>query len=179
FSAMVRFPDGREASYDVAGDEIYVDAHILKWRPLANVLGLHTEYELGRLAGRYRDIEAERRATRTVYLLGTERPLALLSLRAPGIPHHRAAALAVAEGALALPQQRRRHVLRAGRHAAHLPARAEGGSAPRARRDLPRGAAAAAPGDQQRHDLGHLSRAAGHRLVRLRAARALVRGRAQ
>src|SRR5207248_11039324 len=67
FSATVRLPDGREASYDVAGDEIYVDAHILKWRPLANVLGLHTEYELGRLAGRYRDIEAERRATRTLY----------------------------------------------------------------------------------------------------------------
>ena len=81
FSATVRLPDGREASYDVAGDEIYVDAHILKWRPLANVLGLHTEYELGRLAGRYRDIEAERRATRTVYLLGTERPLDLFSLR--------------------------------------------------------------------------------------------------
>jgi len=81
FSATVRFPDGREASYAVAGDEIYVDAHILKWRPLANVLGLHTEYELARLAGRYRDIEAERRAPRTVYPLGTERPLDLFSLR--------------------------------------------------------------------------------------------------
>jgi|SRR5690349_5635564 len=81
FSARVRFPDGREASYDLAGDEIYVDAHILKWRPLANVLGLHTEYELGRLAGRYRDIEAERRALRTVFPLGTERPLDLFSLR--------------------------------------------------------------------------------------------------
>jgi hypothetical protein len=81
FSATVRFPDGRETNYDVAGDEIYVDAHILKWRPLANVLGLHTEYELGRLAGRYRDIEAERRALRTVYPLGAERPLDLFSLR--------------------------------------------------------------------------------------------------
>jgi hypothetical protein len=81
FSATVRFADGREASYDVAGDEIYVDAHILKWRPLANVLGLHTEYELARLAGRYRDIEAERRALRTVYPLGAERPLDLFSLR--------------------------------------------------------------------------------------------------
>jgi hypothetical protein len=81
FSATVRFPDGRETNYDVAGDEIYVDAHILKWRPLANVLGLHTEYELGRLAGRYRDIEAERRAPRTVYPLGPERPLDLFSLR--------------------------------------------------------------------------------------------------
>jgi len=81
FSATVRFADGREASYDVAGDEIYVDAHILKWRPLANVLGLHTEYELARLAGRYRDIDAERRAQRTVYPLGAERPLDLFSLR--------------------------------------------------------------------------------------------------
>ena len=81
FSATVRLADGREASYDVAGDEIYVDAHILKWRPLANVFGLHTEYELARLAGRYRDIEAERRAPRTVYLLGAERPLDLFSLR--------------------------------------------------------------------------------------------------
>jgi hypothetical protein len=81
FSATVRFPDGREASFDVAGDEIYVDAHILKWRPLANVLGLHTEYELARLAGRYRDIDAERRALRTVYPLGAERPLDLFSLR--------------------------------------------------------------------------------------------------
>src|SRR5581483_4640345 len=81
FSATVRLADGREASYDVAGDEIYVDAHILKWRPLANLFGLHTEYELARLAGRYRDIEAERRAPRTVYLLGAERPLDLFSLR--------------------------------------------------------------------------------------------------
>lgn len=81
FSATVRFPDGRETHYDVAGDEIYVDAHILKWRPLANILGLHTEYELGRLAGRYRDIDAERRAPRTVYPLGAERPLDLFSLR--------------------------------------------------------------------------------------------------
>ena len=81
FSATVRFADGREASYEVAGDEIYVDAHILKWRPLANVLGLHTEYELARLAGRYRDIDAERRAARTVYPLGAERPLDLFGMR--------------------------------------------------------------------------------------------------
>ena len=81
FSATLRLPDGREASYELAGDEIYVDAHILKWRPLANVLGMHTAYELGRLAGRYRDLGEERRAPRTVYSLGTERPLDLFSLR--------------------------------------------------------------------------------------------------
>src|SRR5262245_60795846 len=31
FTAMFRFPDGRTATYEIAGDEIYVDAHILKW----------------------------------------------------------------------------------------------------------------------------------------------------
>ena len=81
FSATVSFADGREASYDLAGDEVYVDARILKWRPLANLLGLHTAYELGRLAGRYRELGEERRAPRTVYSLGTERPLDLFSLR--------------------------------------------------------------------------------------------------
>lgn len=81
FAAVLTFPDGRQAAYDVAGDEIYVDAHILKWKPLANVLGLHTAYELDRVAGRYRDIEQERRAPRTVYALAGERPVDLFSLR--------------------------------------------------------------------------------------------------
>ena len=80
-AATVRFPDGREASYDIAGDEIYVDARILKWKPYANFLGLHTAYELDRVAGRYRDIEQEKTAPRTVYPLGQERPVDLFSLR--------------------------------------------------------------------------------------------------
>jgi hypothetical protein len=81
FAATLRFADGREASFEVAGDEVYVDAHILKWKPMANVLGLHTAYELARLAGRYRDIEQERTAKRTVYSLGPERPVDLFNLR--------------------------------------------------------------------------------------------------
>src|SRR6266850_5720770 len=64
FTATVRFPDGREAIFDLAGDEIYIDAHILKWKPLANVLGLHTAYELDRVAGRYHAVEAERSGIR-------------------------------------------------------------------------------------------------------------------
>ena len=81
FAATIRYPDGREVSYDVAGDEIYVDAHILKWKPIANLLGLHTSYELGRLAGRYRDIGQERSAPRTVYPLSPARPVDLFDLR--------------------------------------------------------------------------------------------------
>ena len=43
----------------MAGDQIYVDAHILKWTPAANLIGLHTAYELDRVAGRYDNIEQE------------------------------------------------------------------------------------------------------------------------
>jgi hypothetical protein len=74
FDARFRFADGTEASYVLAGDELNVDAHILKWKPLAQYLGLHTVYELDRVAGRYRSVEHERTATRTVFPL-RERPL--------------------------------------------------------------------------------------------------------
>lgn len=81
FSARIVYRDGREATFDLAGDEIYVDAHILKWKPLANVLGLHPAYELGRVAGRYRDIGRERTAPRTVYPLSRDREVDLFELR--------------------------------------------------------------------------------------------------
>jgi len=81
FAATVRYPDGREQVFDLAGDEIYVDAHILKWKPIANLIGLHTAYELDRVAGRYQAIEQERSAPRTVYLLREARPVELFWLR--------------------------------------------------------------------------------------------------
>ena len=81
FTARVTFPDGRQAAYEVRGDEIYVDAHILKWKPVANFAGLHTAYELDRLAGRYRDIGQERGAERTIYPLGRHQEVDLFDLR--------------------------------------------------------------------------------------------------
>src|SRR5256885_3015708 len=81
FSATVRYPDGRVQAFDLAGDEIYVDAHILKWKPIANLVGLHTAYELDRIAGRYQAIEQERSAPRTIYLLREARPVELFGLR--------------------------------------------------------------------------------------------------
>jgi hypothetical protein len=81
FTAAIRFADGREASYPLAGDEIYVDARILKWHPLANLLGLHTAYELDRVGGRYRSIEQERDAARTLHSLSGERIVDLFGMR--------------------------------------------------------------------------------------------------
>jgi hypothetical protein len=81
FDARVRFPDGREAAFVIAGDELYVDAHILKWKPIANVFGLHTAYELDRIAGRYRSTEHEQKSLRTVHPLAAPRPIDLFELR--------------------------------------------------------------------------------------------------
>ena len=81
FSATVRYPDLREVKFDLAGDEVYVDAQILKWKPIANIVGLHTAYELDRIAGRYRSIDNERSAPRTVFSLSRDKPIDLFDLR--------------------------------------------------------------------------------------------------
>ena len=81
FSVTLRYPDGRELPFEVAGDEVYVDAHILKWKPIANMIGLHTAYELDRLQGRYQDIKQERVAERTVHSLRQDRPVDLFRMR--------------------------------------------------------------------------------------------------
>jgi len=81
FLATFRFADGREATYDLAGDSISVDAHILKWHPYANMIGLHTAYEIDRVAGRYHTVKDERDAMRTVHALGRDKPIDLYELR--------------------------------------------------------------------------------------------------
>jgi hypothetical protein len=80
FQAAVEFPDGRDTTFEVRGDQLLVDAHILKWRYFANVLGFRTQYELDRLTGRYADIEGERGQARTVHSLGVDKPVDLFDL---------------------------------------------------------------------------------------------------
>lgn len=81
FNAHVTFPDGRETSFALRGEQVYVDAHILKWKPVANILGLHTAYELDRIGGRYLEIEHERDSARTVFSLSKRKRLDMFSLR--------------------------------------------------------------------------------------------------
>ena len=80
YDATLTFPDGRVQTYDLAGDDIYVDGHIVKWTPLANMLGLHTSYRLDRIAGRYRVLEQENTARRTVYAIDTPPVIDLVAL---------------------------------------------------------------------------------------------------
>jgi hypothetical protein len=81
FQARFHFPDGREAVYSLNGDELYVDAHILKWKPIVNYFGMHTSYELDRVAGRYGKLEDERTKARTVFSLSQKKPVDMFSLR--------------------------------------------------------------------------------------------------
>lgn len=81
FRAEFRFPDGSVATYTLSGDQLYVDARILKWQPWANVLGLNTAYELDRVAGRYQDLAQEQQQPRTVRSLAPERKVDLFNLR--------------------------------------------------------------------------------------------------
>ena len=81
FNAHFRLADGEELSLLLAGDEIYVDAHILKWKPIANFFGLHTAYELDRVAGRYTRLEDERSKPHTAFSLSQDKPVDLFRLR--------------------------------------------------------------------------------------------------
>lgn len=80
FQARVEFPDGRDTTFTVLGDQVLVDARILKWHYLANVIGFDTQYELDRLSGRYLEIEDERTRARTVHSLGAQKPVDLYDL---------------------------------------------------------------------------------------------------
>jgi hypothetical protein len=81
FYARFQFPDGRRATFYLFGDALYVDAHILKWRPVANFFGLHTAYELDRVAGRYTQLQDEQTKARTVFAISQKKPLVIFNLR--------------------------------------------------------------------------------------------------
>lgn len=59
----------RERSFEIRGNEWQVDARIIKWHGLANLLGLDTHFRLERISGRYADVEHEATEPRTVYAL--------------------------------------------------------------------------------------------------------------
>jgi hypothetical protein len=71
FNAVLSYPSGERANFELRGDEWQVDARVLKWRAFANLIGFDTAYRLERIGGRYSKIEDERALPRTVYELNT------------------------------------------------------------------------------------------------------------
>jgi hypothetical protein len=69
FEAVLTYPNGGRANFALRGDEWQVDARVLKWHALANMIGFDTAYRLERISGRYTRVEDERTQARTVYSL--------------------------------------------------------------------------------------------------------------
>lgn len=81
FLARFTLPDGSEKTFSLSGDQLYIDAHILKWKPLANFFGQHTSYQLDRVAGRYAAINDETTKVHTVYSLSKDSSLDMFDIR--------------------------------------------------------------------------------------------------
>lgn len=75
YAVSVQAKDAAPRRYEVRGDEWQIDARVVKWRAMGNLLGLDTVYRLERLSGRYGEIAAERTAPRTVHALSEEKGL--------------------------------------------------------------------------------------------------------
>jgi hypothetical protein len=77
FRATVELPEGKSGQFEISGDAFYIDAHILKWKPILNLLGLHTGYELDRVGGRYNVVADEQGKPHTIFPLRPERAVDL------------------------------------------------------------------------------------------------------
>jgi hypothetical protein len=72
FAVTVQPRERPARNYSVHGDEWQIDARVLKWRAIGNLLGFDTVYRLERLSGRYGDIDSERAAPRSVHELARD-----------------------------------------------------------------------------------------------------------
>lgn len=68
-ATLTQVPNGEIQMFVLSGDEWQLDARVLKWKGWANLFGLDAQYRLERVSGRYRNIDQERSAERTVYAL--------------------------------------------------------------------------------------------------------------
>jgi hypothetical protein len=67
YNGVLTYPGGEVAYFPLSGDEWQIDARILKWTAIANLIGFDTAFRLERISGRYSSIEDERSQPRTVY----------------------------------------------------------------------------------------------------------------
>ncbi len=80
FSALVTWPDGEQKAFYLYGDQLYIDAQILKWKSAANLVGMKTYYELDRIGGRYLHIADEQEKPRSFFSLKTKKTIDIYAL---------------------------------------------------------------------------------------------------
>ena len=73
YQVLLRTPDGRARLFTLEGDEWQLDARVLKWHGVANILGLDAQFRLERISGRYRAVEQAQAATPSLYGLSETR----------------------------------------------------------------------------------------------------------
>jgi hypothetical protein len=69
YNGVLTYSGGAVAYFPLSGDEWQIDARILKWTAIANLMGFDTAFRLERISGRYSNIDDERSRPRTVYEL--------------------------------------------------------------------------------------------------------------
>ncbi len=73
FAAAVTLADtGRNARFELHGDEWQLDARVLRWRGVATLLGLDSRFRLERLSGRFEDTDQANSTPPTVHDLSGE-----------------------------------------------------------------------------------------------------------
>jgi hypothetical protein len=80
FAVSLQAKNAPAKHFELRGDEWQIDARVLKWRAVGNLLGLDALYRLERLSGRYADVASERSAPRSVHDLAEEPGLDLWAL---------------------------------------------------------------------------------------------------
>lgn len=80
FAVSVQQKNTPPRHFELRGDEWQIDARVLKWRAMGNLVGLDTLYRLERLSGRYGDAASERMSPRTAHDLAEDPGLDLWAL---------------------------------------------------------------------------------------------------
>lgn len=55
YVARITYPDGTAKNYTLTGDEFEIGAQVIKFKPLANMLGFDSVYRLEYMSGRFRE----------------------------------------------------------------------------------------------------------------------------
>lgn len=75
FELLLVRPGVGSQRFEMRGDEWQIDARVMKWGAMGNLIGLDTLYRFERLAGRYGNHDQERKGPRTVHALSQDAAL--------------------------------------------------------------------------------------------------------